>query len=89
MSSFSHRKVDGSTDRWECESSVGDPELHHFGKTDLDPHQNEKPFSDPHQSQNSGAVEPQIGAMEGRGHFDLRPGGTKWRPGVVGVHRCI
>ncbi len=53
MSSFFHRKLDGYTDRWECESSVADPDLHHFGKRDPDQHHSEKPVRDQHQSEKS------------------------------------
>ncbi len=66
MSSFFLRKVDGYTDRWECESCVADPDVHRFGKRDPDPHQTEKSFLDPHQIQYSKVGKAQNGVMEGR-----------------------
>ncbi len=61
------------TERWDCESGFADPDLHHFGKRD----------QDPHQSQNSGVGKAQNGLMEGRAHSRWRPGGSKWSRGGV------
>jgi hypothetical protein len=43
--------------QWIYKGSVADPDLHHFGKLDLDP--------DPHQSGKLEALEGHFGALEG------------------------
>jgi hypothetical protein len=53
---------------------VADPDSGYFRKPDHDQSKTLDPDPDPHQSQNSGAVQPQIGAVQDRGH-------SKWRQG--------
>ncbi len=49
--------------------------LHHFGKSNSNPHQSEKSDPDQHESQNSGAV------LDGRGRLQWWRGGSKWNRG--------
>jgi hypothetical protein len=55
-------------------TKVANPDLRYFRKPDHNQSEKLDPDPDPHQSQNSGAVQPQIGAVEDRGHSTWRQG---------------
>jgi hypothetical protein len=57
-----------------------------FKDPDTDPHQSEKLDPEPHQSQNSGDVEAQHGAMTGRGRSQCRREGSKCSRGGMSVN---
>ncbi len=61
---------------------IADPDPHVFGKLDPDPHKSEKWIRIHIKSQNSGAVEAQNGATDGRVCSQLRRGGSKKSRGV-------
>jgi hypothetical protein len=56
-------------------------EQHCFWKLDPYPHWREKLDPDQHLNQNSGVLEAQNGALEGRERLQWRRGGQKWSPG--------